>query len=302
MLEGFSKLLICGGVSTATCEVIDLALSATACKIPPNFPAKVRLATGGLGFKGNPIICGGYQNNTISNRCYSLENNEWYSSVSMISIRNDAAAAQLQDGKILITGGHNDSELNSAEMLAVEEWERSIPSLPVTISAHCVVTLNSTTVMVIGGTQNGKTSTKSFYFTFGEERWTEGPSLKYKRKRHGCGRIRRDKDSQAMSIVVAGGSDGVSYLSTVQILHEGSNEWQTGPGLPFGIERSQIVEDQNGGVVLVGGSYSHGNLDTLFQLPHGGQDATWTKMEQKLKIGRKWHTAFLVPDGIVECS
>jgi hypothetical protein len=64
-----------------------------------------------------------------------------------------------------------------------------------------------------------------------------------------------------------------------------------------------MVEDQNGGVVLIGGQLSLGDiLDTLYQLPHGGQDAVWTKMEQKMKTGRRRHTAFLVPDNFVDCS
>ncbi len=105
-----------------------------------------------------------------------------------------------------------------------------------------------------------------------------------------------------MSIIVAGGYDS-SYLSSVEILDEGSNEWQTGPELPFGIRFSQMVEYQNGGVVLIGGYSSPGvNLDTLYQLPHGGQDAVWTKMEQKMNTGRYEHTAFLVPDNIADCS
>ncbi len=187
-------------------------------------------------------------------------------------------------------------------MLTEEGWEINIPSLPVTISAHCMVTVNSTTVMVIGGYQNEKISGKTFYFTFGEESWTEGPELKNKRRSHSCGKIRRNKESQEMSIIVAGGYDG-SNLSSVEILDEGSNEWQTGPELPFGIYRSQMVEDQNGGVVLIGGfSSSIRYIDTLYQLPHGGQDAVWIKMEQKMKTGRRDHTAFLIPDNIVDCS
>ena len=146
-------------------------------------------------------------------------------------------------------------------------------------------------------------SGKTFYFTFGEESWTEGPELKNKRYLHSCGKIRRNKESQEMSIIVAGGQYGSSTLSSVEILHEGSNEWQTGPELPFGIGFSQMVEDQNGGVVFIGGySSPGGNLDTLYQLPHGGQDAVWTKMEQKMKTGREEHTAFMVPDNIVDCS
>jgi hypothetical protein len=224
----------------------------------------------------------------------------------MNSVRVAAAAAQLQDGKILVTGGFDgpDSDHNSAEMLTEEGWESNIPSLPVTISGHCMVTVNSTTVMAIGGYQNNQISGKTFYFTLEKDSWTEGPELKNKRRFHSCGKIRRNKESQEMSIIVAGGLDVTSYLSSVEILDEGSNEWQTGPELPFGIEQSQMVEDQNGGVIFIGGfsSVSVSNLDTLYQLPHGGQDAVWIKMEQKMKTGRLRHTAFMVPDNIVDCS
>jgi hypothetical protein len=299
-LKGFSKLFICGGYpGINTCEVINLASSASTCKKPPNFPATVFAAIGRTGFKGNPIVCGGRQNGARSNKCFSLENNQWVSSASKNSVRVYAAAAQLQDGKLLVTGGWDasDLDLNSAEMLTEDGWESNIPSLPVTIHAHCMVTVNSTTVMVIGGVQNGQRSGKTFYFTFGEESWTEGPVLKNKRSFFSCGKIRRNKES----IIVAGGWDVWSRLPSVEILSEGSNEWQTGPELPSGIDDSQMVEDQNGGVVLIGGSSSGGNLATLYQLPHGGQDAVWTKMEQKMKTGRNRHTAFLVPDIIVDC-
>ncbi len=304
--KGFSKLHICGGYdpSTHTCEVINFASSASTCHNPPSFPATVFRAIGGLGFKENPLICGGDQNGSDSNKCYSLENNEWVSSASMNSVRFYAAAAQLQDGKLLVTGGSDASYsyLSSAEMLTEEGWESYIPSLPVTIYAHCMVTVNSTTVMVIGGVQNGQISGKTFYFTFGEESWTEGPKLKIKRFGHSCGKIRRGKKSQEMSIIVAGGYGG-SYLSSVEKMDEGLNEWQAGSDLPFGIDGSQMVEDQNGGVVLIGGdSSSVGRLDTLYKLPHAGRDAVWTKMQQKFKSRRYLHTACMFPDDIVECS
>jgi hypothetical protein len=220
----------------------------------------------------------------------------------MNSVREGAAATQLKDGKLFVTGGQNGSFiLNSAEMLTEEGWESNIPSLPVVrIYHHCMVSVNSTTVMAIGGFQNNKYSGKTFYFTLGEESWTKGPELKIKREFHSCGKIRRNNESQDLSIIVAGGN-GSSRLSSVEILDDGSKEWQTGPELPIAIARSQMVEDQNGGVVLIGGA-SVDNLDTLFQLPHGGQGAVWTKMKQKMKTERWEHTAFLVPDSSVDCS
>ncbi len=309
MFKGFSKLLICGGVNTDTCELINLALPAKKkkCNNPPNFKAKIYSAIGGLGFKNKPIICGGIQNYVSSNKCYSLENNEWVSSASMNLklVRVGAAAAQL-NGTLIVTGGSDGiySHHKSAEMLTEEGWESNKPPLPVTIAYHCMVTVNSTTVMAIGGIQNGLTSGKTFYFTLGEKRWTEGPELKNKRENLSCGKIRTNKESQEMSIIVAGGWDGSSRLSSVEILDEGSNEWQqTGPKLPFGITRSQMVEDQNRGVLLIGGESSEvRDLDTLYQLPHGGKDAVWTKMEQKMNTGRREHTAILFPDKTVDCS
>jgi hypothetical protein len=237
--------------------------------------------------------------------CYSLSNIGWTPSTKMNSARSYAAAAQLQDGKLLVTGGADGSgSLNSAEMLTEEGWESNIRSLPVFIYAHCMVTVNTTTVMAIGGFQNGPVSGGTFYFTFGEETWTNGPLLNDKRGYHSCGRIRRNKDSQEMSIIVAGGwVGGSSYLSSVEILDEGSNEWRAGPGLPLNITASKMVEDQNGGVVLIGGfSSSFGLLSTLYQLQHGGQGANWSPMMQTLQIARSYHTAILVPDNSVNCS
>ncbi len=184
-----------------------------------------------------------------------MENNEWISSAGMNSVRIYAAAAQLQNGSLFVTGGFNEEgQTNSAEMLAEEGWESKIPFLPATISEHCMVTVNSTTVMAIGGYLNSDYLEKTFYFTFGEGSWTEGPRLNYRRRYCSCGRIRRDKDSQEMSIIVAGGYDNsLSYILPAEILDEGSNEWRVGPELPYGIVYSQLVEDQSGGVILIGG-------------------------------------------------
>jgi hypothetical protein len=183
-------------------------------------------------------------------------------------------------------------------------WESQIPSLPFTFATGCMVIVNSTTLMIIGGKQNDKLSGKTFYFNFGGQSWNDGPELKYKREGHSCGRIRRDKDSQEISVIVVAGGDGFSdYFSSVEILNESSNTWTTGPELPFGITFFQMVEDSNRGVVLIGGeSATNSSLDTLYQLPHGGPNAVWTKMKQKLTTKRDRHIAFLVPNSIVDCS
>jgi len=78
-------------------------------------------------------------------------------------------------------------------------------------------------------------------------------------------------------------------------------QWQKGPPLPFGITHSSLVEDGNGGVILVGGESSENSyLKTLFRLPHA--EGHWEEMNQTLKIGRRDHAAFLIPEAITDCT
>jgi hypothetical protein len=92
-------------------------------------------------------------------------------------------------------------------------------------------------------------------------------------------------------------------MKSVEILDEGSNVWRNGPDLPFGISQASLVEDPTGGVILVGGSSEDDNyLQTLFRLSDAGEESEWIEMPHKLKVGRYWHTFFLIPDDLASCS
>jgi hypothetical protein len=105
-------------VISNACEVVNLESSAATCKNPPNMLVFVAFAIGGLGYQNFPVICGGEQNGTLSNKCYTLKNNEWLFSNSMNSVRAYAASAPLDGSKLLVTGGSSGTFLNSAEMLS----------------------------------------------------------------------------------------------------------------------------------------------------------------------------------------
>jgi hypothetical protein len=303
---------------TKTIEIIDLE-SAKTCKNLPDFPYATA-GFGGLGFQNMPMICSKSQKNA---ECYSLDRNKWTSSPSPItkegictravsfslfsSTTNKCSNAVVslspyptKPYKLFLTGR------KTIEVLTEKGWKELPQTSPVVnIYDHCAVLINSTTVMVIGGIQNLQFSNKTYFFNTENEIWTEGPQLKNIRKSHSCGTIRKSSQSQEFSVIVAGG-DGYEIFASVEILDPGSNEWRKGPELPFGIEEAQMVEDQNGGVVLVGGRtgnyLNRKYLDTLYQLPHGGADTEWLEMEQKLETGRAYHVAFLVPDSLVDCS
>jgi hypothetical protein len=174
----------------------------------------------------------------------------------------------------------------------------------VTRISNCIVLQNSTTAFLIGGgPQETEYSPNSYFLNTAAStlEWIQGPTLNYGRDSHSCARIRKG-NSNKFSIIVVGGYNG-TFMTSVEILDESSNEWRIGPDLPKGIFLSTLVEDHAGGVILVGGnSLSDAYLQTLYRLSDAGDDSSWIEMPQKLKMGRLWHTSFLVPDDIVSCS
>jgi hypothetical protein len=66
-------------------------------------------------------------------------------------------------------------------------------------------------------------------------------------------------------------------LSSTEIYDDLTFGWRSGPELPIGIALGVLVEDQHGGVILIGGHASTlsdktAYLDTLYQLKHAGND------------------------------
>ncbi len=192
------------------------------------------------------------------------------------------------------------------EALTENGWE-TWPSLPTKINSHCMVNINSTTVMVIGGIQGKNAAGKTFLLDISQDNknWIEGPELHLSRKTHSCGKIKKSKDSDKFRIIVVGGvfesmKDDSTAMNSVEILNE-DNKWQVGPNLSIGVRSSLLVEKPDGGVLLVGGITDHQEkIDTIFQLSHADDEA-WTQLPQKLKRGRDCHVAFLIPDEITSC-
>ena len=62
--------------------------------------------------------------------------------------------------------------------------------LPFSISSHCMVLINPSTVYIIGGWQNGSESKKTWIFNpLKDFQMTEGPSLIVDRYHHCCGKM-----------------------------------------------------------------------------------------------------------------
>jgi hypothetical protein len=182
MFSGMTKLLVGLGVAGSgsempnTIEIIDLKSTLTTCKNLAIFPLELLGSIGGLGFQDKPLICGGrHANWSGSNKCFSLKGNEWIEASSLNTETFYAAVSPSpypsNDQKLFVTGGRN---TNTVKVLTDQGWKTLPQSLPAKVTGHCSVLVNSTTVMVIGGSQNNSISSKTYSFNTETEIWTAG--------------------------------------------------------------------------------------------------------------------------------
>ena len=300
--------------NTKSVEIIDLETSSSTCSDLPNFPTFGRDSVFGLNFQDQPMMCGGTDILVNDTDCFHFDNGQWTPSQPLTEIRMYSGFSSSPfpkvKSKIFVTGGHHNatsvSPVSSVELLTENGWESVANPLPTPLTYHCMVLLNSTTAMVIGGVENETIITSNTYLLNTEiNQWIEGPSMSQMRLQHSCGRIRKSRKSSNFDVIVVGGFN-CTYMSSVEIFDAETSTWRAGANLPFGITDSVLVEDPTGGVILVGGFYrksesEFARLDTLFRLPHAEADH-WQEMPQKLKEGRRYHSAFLIPDEKIDCS
>ena len=124
----------------------------------------------------------------------------------------------LNESKIWITGGwswsNNDGSLKSTEIISLNQPPVLGPDLPFTVSSHCMVLVNPTTIYLIGGIVYDKKTwiidpTNDFQIK-------EGPSLNIERIRHSCSKMRING---RIFLVVAGGLNKESLeFDSVELL------------------------------------------------------------------------------------
>jgi len=162
-----------------------------------------------------------------------------------------------------------------------------------------MVYLNTTTVMLIAGSQGTTSySPKTYIMNSKFLTWQQGPSINVGRYGHGCARIVQGVASEKYSTIIAGGTNG-ALLNQVEILDDGASNWRYGPNLPVATSGAPLVEDQRGGVLYVGGDKG-GYSNTIYRLRHAG--AQWEALATTIATPKVWHSAFLVPDELVNCQ
>jgi len=319
---GMTKLLVATGNAFGSgdlnsVEVVNLDESNPnlICDNLPNFPIFTTQGNGHLYVKRTPIVCDVIE-------CYTFFNGTWNSSPSLNERRAHSASAifsnpnREEEDIIIITGGIFDGNvLSSVESFDGQIWSQArFPALPNTLHSHCMVKINSSMLLLIGGVLQyapDDASSSTYFFDVLNNQWITGPQLNSERFDHSCGVmywINPDTGTTEHVVVVAGGIDkNWDTLSSVELLflndYETSKQgWTFGPTLPETIFAASMTEFK-GGVIFVGGLMAEGpdfNGHNLYQLstPTG----PWTEMKQTLKQGRFDAVSFLIPDELANCQ
>ena len=196
-----SKVLVASGSnSDKTTEIIDLEDASFRCNVDP-YPTSASTATGGL-VCYTPIICGGISG-SFQKSCYSLnEDGSWKDEADLNEAKMSASTGSVTiDNKMVIAGGHNGGDLKTIEVVAPNTQSEILPiKLPVAHHGLCIVSWDTNTFMVIGGS-GGRTRT--FLIHTANNSYTEGPNLQIGHHWTGCNTITVNGQDY---IIVAGGS------------------------------------------------------------------------------------------------
>ena len=278
-------------------EVVDLASETTVCQDLPDFPLSGILGSiGGLGLRNNPFLCYG-------NDCYTPTNTTWVPSPGLQSLFPVRHSTSSGFSNMIVAGGFGGP--TSAEILTSSGWIK-LPDLPQPLIWSCAVEISSNTHLVIGGINStSKTVPSTYFFHRDSLVWENGPPLNTARYGHSCGLIRGENNT--VNVIVTGGlsvaGNANSILDSVEVLDAGSTFWRAGPKLPIKNFASQLVQDQNGGIILIGGSPDGDTASpSLIQLNSADPGSEWIVMKQQLKYPRAAFTAFLIPENITDCS
>ena len=116
----------------------------------------------------------------------------------------------------------------------------------------------------------------------------------------GCG-VLKVAEARIHYVVVSGGTTVLSGQSVEFLdLNDMDKGWFPGPYLPIPLYSHSTVATENSLVVI--GGYSTDYSKNLFELTCSETGCKWKEMDHKLKIGRAYFVAMMVPDTLTNCE
>ena len=194
MFTGFTKLAVFEGggfIPGKTVYVVDLEDPKNVCKNLADTPERLYLATGMLLDDSVPMVCGRTRHHPdFDCKCFAYNQSEWIAIPGPPTCADFSASAKLidqVDGKtrFVIKGGQSYVHAYDGKT-----WQ-SLPDLPSAVSQYCIVAINDTVLLSIGGRSLLKhdEKIKTYFFNSEMNEWFSGPDLIIERRHFSCSTV-----------------------------------------------------------------------------------------------------------------
>ncbi|MDA8413814.1 MAG: choice-of-anchor D domain-containing protein [Desulfobacteraceae bacterium] len=207
----------------------------------------------------------------------------------MASDRYGHTATLLSDGKVLVSGGYNGSNLNTAEIYDPSNGTFSAisGSMVTARQNHTAVLLPNGKVLVSGGYNDSYLNTAEIYDPVAKT-FTATGNMTIERQKHTATLLFNGK------VLIIGGSNG-GYLNTAEIYDPANGTFTATGNMTASRQNHTATLLPNGKVLIVGGS----NGSYLFTAEiYDPADGTFTATGN-MTTARQDHTATLLPNGKV---
>ena len=192
--------------------------------------------------------------------------------------------------------------------------------MPEQLFFHCAVTLNDSTVAIIGGKDSQlRVSNKTLFYNFNDGKWTYGPELIHARYSHSCAGFIKENE---LRIYVIGGFDDTPsvpcVLDSVELGVLDRNDislmnwhWIEGPTFPIKIDSHSLVATNNALYVIGGFEFNQilencagdlSTLDSIFELNLFMENTSWIQLPQRMSMPKRLVSSLFIPDELVTCN
>jgi hypothetical protein len=233
-----TKVLVTTGGSKKN-EIVDINNQTNVCvpKLWADYPLdKVQGASGGLLTNNNALlICGGGVGPGSLDDCFSIGINSnphgMQKTATLTQPRAYASSVVLNSTTLWLTGGLLGSGYTKSTEFVQLTGTSPGPDLPLEVAGHCLVSLNDTTALLIGGRlQSGTNSKATWFYNTDHKTWTDGPSLTIGRFFHSCALFKSPQHGHTDTVIVTGGNNAITAQHSTEIMNLDSNYWQSGKG------------------------------------------------------------------------
>ena len=182
------------------------------------------------------------------------------------------------------------------------------PLLPINLKYHCMVHINATMIVVIGGQDQDKTiQKKSWLLQMDSFEWRE-KLLRRARSKQACGVLIDLDMPENVFVVAAGGETEDGELTmTVDLWFEDTkynrslldSPWNIGPNLPTPVSMAAgVTTADRSRLFIIGGIKPHDHNLDVFQMQCCSLECLWTTMDLVVPSPSAKGIAFIVPPSL----